>query len=263
MIHIKTEEEIAAMRQTCKLAAETLQMIESHVVAGISTQELNDLCHAYILDHGAIPSPLNYRGFPQSICTSVNQQVCHGIPGKRVIKSGDIINIDITTYLNGFHGDTSKTFHVDKPTVKGMKICQVSKACLDAGIRVVRPGARLGDIGHAIEQLALKNNCSVVREYCGHGIGRQFHEEPAILHYGRPNTGEILKPGMIFTIEPMINLGKPDIRHMPDKWTVVTRDHSLSAQFEHTILVTETGFDVLTSLDDEYRKPQEIGSEPP
>ncbi|MBF0108112.1 MAG: type I methionyl aminopeptidase [Magnetococcales bacterium] len=252
MIHIKTEAEIAAMRQTCRLAAETLRMIEPHVVAGMTTQELNDICHAFIIEHGAIPSPLNYRGFPKSICTSVNQQVCHGIPGKRVLKSGDIINIDITTCLNGFHGDTSKTFHVDKPTPKGLKICQVAKSCLDSGIRAVVPGARLGDIGWAVEQMALANHCTVVREYCGHGIGRNFHEEPAVLHYGKSNTGTPLKPGMIFTIEPMINLGKPEIRHLPDGWTVVTRDHSLSAQFEHTILVTDTGFEVLTSLDGEY-----------
>ncbi|MBF0132039.1 MAG: type I methionyl aminopeptidase [Magnetococcales bacterium] len=252
MISIKTEAEIAAMRRTCRLAAETLQMVEHHVVAGVTTQELNDICHRFILEHGATPSPLNYRGFPRSICTSVNQQVCHGIPGKRILKSGDIINIDITTYLDGFHGDTSKTFHVGKPTPKGDKICQVAKACLDAGIRVVRPGARLGDIGWAVEQMALSHHCTVVREYCGHGIGREFHEEPAVLHYGKPNTGTMLQQGMIFTIEPMVNLGKPEIRHMPDKWTVVTRDHSLSSQFEHTILVTATGCDVLTSLDGEY-----------
>ncbi|MBF0436056.1 MAG: type I methionyl aminopeptidase [Magnetococcales bacterium] len=252
MIHIKTADDIAAMRLTCRLAAETLLMIESHVVDGITTQEINDICHNFIIDHGAIPSPLNYRGFPKSICTSVNQQVCHGIPGKRVLKSGDIVNVDITTYYNGFHGDTSKTFHVGQPTPKGLKICQVSKECLDAGIRAVAPNARLGDIGWAIEQVAQAHRCSVVREYCGHGIGREFHEEPAVLHYGRPNTGAVLKPGMIFTIEPMINLGKPEIRHLPDRWTVVTRDHSLSAQFEHTILVTETGCDVLTSLDGEY-----------
>ncbi|MBF0422349.1 MAG: type I methionyl aminopeptidase [Magnetococcales bacterium] len=253
MIHIKTAEEITAMRQTCRLAAETLLMIASHVAHGITTQELNDICHDFIVSQGAIPSPLNYRGFPKSICTSVNQQVCHGIPGKRILKTGDIVNIDITTCLNGFHGDTSKTFHVGKPSPKGIKICQVAKACLDAGIRAVTPGARLGDIGNAIEQVALANHCSVVREYCGHGIGRDFHEEPAVLHYGRPHTGTPLQPGMIFTIEPMINLGKAEIRHLPDGWTVVTRDHSLSAQFEHTILVTENGFEVLTSLDDEYR----------
>lgn len=252
MIHIKTEAEITAMRQTCRLAAETLKMIEPYVISGVTTQELNDICHEFIIQHGATPSPLNYRGFPRSICTSINQQVCHGIPGKRIIKSGDIINIDITTYFDGFHGDTSKTFHVGKPTPKGIKICQVAKDCLDAGIRVVRPGAKLGDIGWAVEQVALSNHCSVVREYCGHGIGREFHEEPAVLHYGKPNTGVMLQQGMVFTIEPMINLGKSEIRHMPDKWTVVTRDHSLSSQFEHTILVTDVGFEVLTSLDGEY-----------
>lgn len=251
-IKIKTPEEIDMMRSTCRLAAETLKMIEPYVQPGVTTQQLNDICHEYIRDHHAIPSPLNYRGFPKSICTSINQQICHGIPGPRVLRSGDIVNVDVTTCLHGFHGDTNKTFHVGHPSPKGLKIAQVAKQCLDAGIRVVRPSGHFGDIGAAIEALAKEYHCSVVREYCGHGIGREFHEEPAVMHYGVAGTGALFRPGMIFTIEPMINLGRPEIRLLPDKWTVVTKDHSLSAQFEHTILVTKTGFEVLTDLDDEY-----------
>ncbi|MBF0187821.1 MAG: type I methionyl aminopeptidase [Magnetococcales bacterium] len=252
MITIKTPEEIEKMRATSRLAAETLRMIESHVKPGTTTDTLNDICHQFIVDNGAYPSPLNYRGFPKSICTSVNQQVCHGIPGDRVLRGGDIINVDITTTLDGFHGDTSKTLFVGKPTPKGSKIVRVAKECLDLGIRVLRPGGHIGDIGDVIERHAKKNRCSVVREYCGHGIGRQFHEEPSVLHYGIPGSGAEIRPGMTFTIEPMINLGKAPIKHMPDKWTVVTKDHSLSAQFEHTILITETGYEVLTDLDGEY-----------
>ncbi|MEO5330509.1 MAG: type I methionyl aminopeptidase [Magnetococcus sp. YQC-5] len=253
VIKIKTSEEIVMMRAACRLAALTLQMIESYVQPGVTTQRLNDLCHDYLLDHHAYPSPLNYRGFPKSICTSINQQVCHGIPGPRVLRGGDILNIDVTAHLNGFHGDTNKTFHVGQPSPKGMKITQVAKKCLDVGIRAVRPNGHFGDIGAAIEAMAHQNNCSVVREYCGHGIGREFHEEPAVLHYGVAGSGAAFKPGMIFTIEPMINLGKADIRLLPDKWTVVTKDHSLSAQFEHTILVTPSGYEVLTDLHGEYQ----------
>ncbi|MBF0428725.1 MAG: type I methionyl aminopeptidase [Magnetococcales bacterium] len=251
-ILIKTPDEIESMRATCRLAAQTLKMIEPYVQPGVTTQKINDLCHEFILDNHAKPSPLNYRGFPKSICTSINQQVCHGIPGSRVLNSGDILNIDVTTYLNGFHGDTNKTFHVGIPSPKGLRITEIAKKCLEVGIRAVRPKGFFGDIGAAIETLALKHKCSVVREYCGHGIGRDFHEEPAVLHYGVAGTGAGLKPGMIFTIEPMINLGRAEIRLLPDKWTVVTKDHSLSAQFEHTILVTPTGFEVLTDLDGEY-----------
>ncbi len=251
-IKIKTAEEIELMRATCRVAAQTLKMIESHIQPGVTTQQLNDLCHQFLIDHHAYPSPLNYRGFPKSICTSVNQQVCHGIPGTRVLQSGDILNVDVTAYLNGFHGDTNKTFHVGIPSPKGKKITQIAKECLDVGIRAIRPKGFFGDIGAAIETRAHEYNCSVVREYCGHGIGREFHEDPAVLHYGTAGTGAAIKPGMIFTIEPMINLGKADIRLLPDKWTVVTKDHSLSAQFEHTILVTNTSFEVLTDLDGEY-----------
>ncbi len=248
MIRIKTPEEIEGMRATCRLAAQTLVMIEEHVKSGVTTQELNDICHDYIISHGATPSPLNYRGFPKSICTSVNQQICHGIPGERVIRKGDIINIDITTYLNGFHGDTSKTFHVEEATPKGEKVRRVALDCMNAGIDVALPGAPLRTIGATIEKLAKKNRCTVVHEYCGHGIGREFHEEPAILHYEDKRCNITIQPGMIFTIEPMINLGKAAIKHMADNWTVVTKDHSLSAQFEHTILITEEGNEVLTDL---------------
>ncbi|MBF0143893.1 MAG: type I methionyl aminopeptidase [Magnetococcales bacterium] len=247
MIPIKTPQEIESMRATCRLAARTLRMIEAHIRVGVTTLALNDLCHDFILAHGALPSPLNYKGFPKSICTSVNHQVCHGIPGDRVLRDGDIINIDITTHLDGFHGDTSRTFIVGMPGPKAEKIVAVARECLAVGIEAVVPGGYVGDIGAVVEAHALKNRCSVVREYCGHGIGRQFHEEPAVLHYGLPGTGPELRPGMIFTIEPMINLGKAAIRHLPDRWTVVTRDHSLSAQFEHTILVTDTGREVLTA----------------
>ncbi|MEO5378485.1 MAG: type I methionyl aminopeptidase [Magnetococcus sp. DMHC-6] len=250
MIPIKTPEEIIKMRATCRLAAKTLAMIGQRVRPGVTTDELNQICHNFILNHGATPSPLNYRGFPKSICTSINQQVCHGIPSNRKLNDGDIINIDITTYLDGFHGDTSCTFGVGTLGGKAKKIIQVAQECLKLGMQAVRPNGHTGDIGAAIEQHALHNNCSVVREYCGHGIGQQFHEEPTILHYGKVGEGKILKPGMIFTIEPMINLGKSAIRHLPDKWTVVTRDHSLSAQFEHTLLVTETGYEILTVCDD-------------
>ncbi|MEO5363784.1 MAG: type I methionyl aminopeptidase [Magnetococcus sp. DMHC-8] len=255
MIPIKSQEEIEHMRLSCRLAARTLAMIEPYVQPGVTTDALNDRCHQFILDNGAVPSPLHYRptpqnpqGFPKSICTSVNHQVCHGIPGPRVLHANDIVNVDITVCLNGFHGDTSKTFFVGPPTSRNKKIVQVARECLDLGIQAAQPGGHLGDIGTAIERHARQNHCSVVREYCGHGIGRAFHEEPAVLHYGTRDRGPRLLPGMIFTIEPMINLGKPEIKLMPDHWTVVTRDHTLSAQFEHTVLITTTGHEILTTL---------------
>ncbi|MDH4229896.1 MAG: type I methionyl aminopeptidase [Nitrospirota bacterium] len=248
MIHIKNAEEIAHMRATCSLAAQVLDMIAPHVLPGVTTQRLNEICHDFICDHGAYPSPLNYYGFPKSICTSVNDVVCHGIPGKQVLKDGDIVNVDITTLLGGFHGDTSRTFLVGETSDKAQKITRVAHESLVRGIGAVKAGATLGDIGHAIQSYAESEGCSVVREYCGHGIGREFHEEPQVLHYGKPGRGFRLRPGMVFTIEPMINLGKPDIRLLKDNWTVITRDGSLSGQFEHTILVTENGCDILTSL---------------
>jgi len=251
-IHIKSPEEIEKMRVAGRLASEVLQMIEPHVQAGITTQEINDICHDYIVNtQSAIPAPLNYRGFPRSVCTSINHQVCHGIPGDRVLKNNDILNIDITVIKDGFHGDTSKMFHIGKPTIKASRLVDLTYAAMKIGIETIKPGVTLGDIGHRIQTFVEKNHCSVVREYCGHGIGKQFHEEPQVLHYGSPNSGEVLEPGMTFTIEPMVNAGKRHVRLLPDKWTVVTKDHSLSAQWEHTLLVTDNSYEVLT------RRPEE------
>ena len=235
------------MRVAGRLAAEVLEMIEAHVRPGVSTDELDQLCHQHIINaQQAIPAPLNYRGFPKSICTSLNHQVCHGIPGERRLKNGDMLNIDITVIKDGFHGDTSKIFFVGEPSVIARRLATVSYECMCMGIRMVKPGVRLGDIGYAIQRHAEAHNFSVVREYCGHGIGREFHEDPQVLHYGRPGTGMALEPGMTFTIEPMINAGKRHTKVLKDGWTVVTKDHSLSAQWEHTVLVTETGYQVLT-----------------
>ncbi|WP_455234023.1 type I methionyl aminopeptidase [Thiogranum longum] len=246
-VSIKTTEEIEKMRVAGRLAAEVLEMIESHVQAGITTDELNRICHDYIVnEQQAAPAPLNYRGFPKSICTSLNHQVCHGIPGDRKLKNGDMLNIDITVIKDGFHGDTSKIFFVGEPSLISKRLASVTYECMCLGIRMVKPGARLGDIGHAIQRHAESHNYSVVREYCGHGIGREFHEDPQVLHYGRQGTGVALEPGMTFTIEPMINAGKRHTKLLKDGWTVVTKDHSLSAQWEHTILVTEAGYEVLT-----------------
>ena len=244
---IKNAEEIDKMRVAGQLAAEVLEMIEAHVRPGVSTDELDQLCHQHIINaQQVIPAPLNYRGFPKSICTSLNHQVCHGIPGERRLKNGDMLNIDITVIKDGFHGDTSKIFFVGEPSVIARRLATVSYECMCMGIRMVKPGVRLGDIGYAIQRHAEAHNFSVVREYCGHGIGREFHEDPQVLHYGRPGTGMALEPGMTFTIEPMINAGKRHTKVLKDGWTVVTKDHSLSAQWEHTVLVTETGYQVLT-----------------
>lgn len=246
-ITIKTPEEIEKMRVAGRLAAQVLDMIEEHVKPGVTTGELNDICHDYIVNvQKAIPAPLNYRGFPKSICTSVNHQVCHGIPGDRKLKDGDIINIDVTVIKDEFHGDTSRMFFVGKPSILAERLVKVTKECMDIGISMVKPEIHLGDIGAAIQQHAETNGFSVVREYCGHGIGRVFHEDPQVLHYGKPGTREILIPGMTFTIEPMINAGRKEVKLLPDGWVVVTKDHSLSAQFEHTILVTPEGHEVLT-----------------
>ncbi len=246
-ILIKNAQEIEKMRIAGQLAGEVLQMIRPHVKAGITTDELDKICHDYIVDvQHAIPAPLNYHGFPKSICTSVNHQICHGIPSDKKLKKGDIINIDITVIKDDYHGDTSKMFFVGEPPVRGKRVSQVAHECLKLGIDLVKPGARLGDIGHVIQQHAESNHFSVVREYCGHGIGKGFHEDPQVLHYGEPGTGLKLEPGMIFTIEPMINAGKRHVKLLNDNWTVVTKDHSLSAQWEHTILVTDDGHEVLT-----------------
>jgi methionyl aminopeptidase len=251
-IVIKTAEDIERMRVAGRLAAEVLDFITPHVKAGVATAELDRQCHEYMTQvQGTTPAPLNYappgyRPFPKSICTSVNHQVCHGIPGDRVLKSGDIVNIDVTVIKDGYHGDTSRMFYVGEPSIAARRLCDITFEAMWLGIREVRPGASLGDIGHAIQVFAEKNGYSVVREFCGHGIGRKFHEEPQVLHYGKPGTLDKLVPGMMFTVEPMINAGRRDIRELADGWTIVTKDHSLSAQWEHTVLVTETGFEVMT-----------------
>ena len=252
-VTIKTPDEIERMRVAGKLAADVLEMISGHVEVGVSTEELDTICHDYIVnEQHCIPAPLNYKGFPKSICTSVNHVVCHGIPSdKKILKDGDIMNIDITVIKDGYHGDTSKMFVVGKPRPGSERLIQITQECLYKGIELVKPGARLGDIGHVIQQHAEKHRYSVVRDYCGHGIGRVFHEEPQVMHYGKPDTGMELKEGMIFTIEPMINQGKLHTRLLPDNWTVVTKDHKLSAQWEHTILVTADGHEVLTRRPDE------------
>ena len=251
-IHIKSAAEIEKMRQAGALASQVLCMIEPCVQAGRTTEELDQICHEYITGElNAIPAPLNYQGFPKSICTSVNHVVCHGIPGAKKLKNGDIINIDIALIKDGYHGDTSKMFFVGEPSVRARRLVETSYECLKIGIGLVKPGARLGDIGHAIQSHAERHRFSVVREYCGHGIGREFHEEPQVLHYGERDTGLPLEQGMTFTIEPMINLGKPQVKPLPDRWTVVTRDRSLSAQWEHTILVTADGHEVLTGRPEE------------
>jgi len=251
-ISIKTSEEIEKMRIAGKLASEVLEMIEPHVVPGVTTEELNQICHDYIVnEQDAIPAPLNYRGFPKSICTSVNYQVCHGIPNVKKLKSGDIVNIDITVIKNEYHGDTSKMFYVGEVSQFAKRLCKITQESLYKGIEQVKPGTTLGDIGHAIQKYAESNRYSVVREFCGHGIGKVFHEEPQVLHYGKPGEGEILKQGMIFTIEPMINQGKRHVKVLKDGWTAITKDRSLSAQWEHTILVTENGYDILTLRQEE------------
>lgn len=248
-IVLKNAEEIEAMRVAGRLAGEVLQMIREHVQPGVTTGELDDICHHHItVVQQSIPAPLNYKGFPKSICTSVNHVVCHGIPGEKKLKDGDIVNIDITVIRDGWHGDTSKMFQVGETSVRARRICDIAYQSMVCGIEMVGPGVRLGDIGHTIQRYAERQGGSVVREYCGHGIGQVFHEDPQVLHYGRSGTGEVLVPGMVFTIEPMINLGKRETRLMPDGWTVVTRDRSLSAQWEHTIAVTDSGYDVLTRL---------------
>jgi len=251
-IVIKNAEDIAAMRVAGRLAAEVLDFITPHVKPGVTTAELDRICHDYMVNvQGTTPAPLNYappgyRPFPKSICTSVNHQVCHGIPSDRVLKNGDIVNIDVTVIKDGYHGDTSRMFYVGEPSIAARRLCEVTYECMWLGILRVRPGGHLGDIGHAIQTHAEKHGYSVVREFCGHGIGRRFHEEPQVLHYGKADTLDRLVPGMTFTVEPMINAGRRDIKELADGWTIVTKDHSLSAQWEHTVLVTEHGYEVLT-----------------
>lgn len=251
-IIIKTETEIEKMRIAGKLAAEVLEMIAPFVIPGVTTDELNRMCHDYIVDvQQAIPAPLNYRGFPKSICTSVNQQICHGIPNDKKLKSGDIVNIDITVIKDDYHGDTSKMFCVGEVSPFAKRLVAITQEAMYLGIKQVKPGATLGDIGHAIQKHAESNRYSVVREFCGHGIGKSFHEEPQVLHYGKPGYGDVLDAGMILTIEPMINLGKRHMKVLPDGWTAVTKDRSLSAQWEHTVLVTRNGYEILTLRQEE------------
>jgi len=251
-IQIKTPEEIEKMRVAGRLAAEVLDFIAPRVRPGITTGEIDRLCHEYMVKvQKTVPAPLNYappgyQPYPKSICTSINHQVCHGIPGEKQLKHGDIVNIDVTVIKDGYHGDTSRMFYAGEPAIQARRLCEITYECMWLGIQTVKPGARLGDIGAAIQKHAEEQGYSVVREFCGHGIGSKFHEEPQVLHYGRTGTGIPLQPGMIFTIEPMINAGKAGIRELADGWTIVTKDHSLSAQWEHTVLVTDTGHEVLT-----------------
>ncbi|HEX2678436.1 MAG TPA: type I methionyl aminopeptidase [Polyangiales bacterium] len=249
-IEIMTPSMLARMREACQLAADTLLMVGPELRAGMTTDDINTLVHDYTVKHGAWPSPLNYNGFPKSVCTSVNEVVCHGIPGKRVLKDGDIVNVDVTSYYpkkNGFHGDTSATFYIGTPSEQAKLVTEVSRHCLELGIAEVREGARIGDIGAAIEAYAKSQGCSVVRDYVGHGIGREFHTAPQVPHFGNRGEGKRLKAGMVFTIEPMINIGRCETELQADDWTVLTADRSLSAQFEHTIVVTKTGCEVLTA----------------
>jgi methionyl aminopeptidase len=250
---LKLPQEVAQMRVAGRLAAEVLDYISPFVKAGVTTGKLNDLCHAYMVGvQGTTPAPLNYappgyKPYPKSICTSVNHQVCHGIPGDRLLKNGDIVNIDITVIKDGFHGDSSRMYYVGEPGIQARRLVDVTYECMWRGIACVKPGAHLGDVGAAIQSHAEKHGFSVVREFCGHGIGRKFHEEPQVLHYGKAGTGLRLEAGMTFTVEPMINAGKAAIRELADGWTIVTKDHSLSAQWEHTVLVTDSGYEILTT----------------
>ncbi|WP_115717952.1 type I methionyl aminopeptidase [Gallaecimonas mangrovi] len=259
-VKIKTADEIAKMRVAGKLAAEVLDILAPHVKPGVSTEELDRIAYEHIVNvQKAIPAPLNYHGFPKSICTSVNHVVCHGIPSEdKKLKNGDILNIDITVIKDGYHGDTSKMFLVGKPTIQGERVSQVARESMLVGIKMVKPGVTLGDIGAAIQKYVESHNYSVVRDYCGHGIGSEFHEEPQVLHYGEPGTGLELKAGMCLTIEPMVNVGKYDCKVLKDEWTVVTRDRSLSAQWEHTLLVTDNGVEVLTLREEETDLPRII-----
>ena len=246
-VTIKTAEEQDKMRVAGRLAADVLDMIGDYVKPGVTTGELDRLCHEYITGvQGAVPAPLNYRGFPKSICTSVNHVVCHGIPGDRKLKAGDAVNIDVTVIKDGFHGDTSRMFFAGKPSIQAQRLAEVAFESMWLGIEELAPGKHLGDVGAAVQHHVEKHRFSVVREYCGHGIGRVFHEDPQVLHYGTPGTGMELRAGMTLTVEPMVNAGKAAVKLLPDGWTVVTKDHSLSAQWEHTVLITETGYEVLT-----------------
>lgn len=255
-IELHTENDFESMRKAGQLAAQTLDMITPHVVPGVTTEELDRLCHEFILKNNAVPAPLNYKGFPKSICTSKNHIICHGIPDETILKNGDIINIDVTVILDGWHGDTSRMFLVgDKVSVKAKKLVEVTYDSMMKGIEAVKPGATLGDVGYAIQSYAEAQRFSVVRDFCGHGLGRTFHEPPSVMHFGEPGTGTVLEAGMFFTIEPMINAGDWRMKILADGWTAVTRDRSLSAQFEHTLAVTDDGFEIFTHSPKGYAKP--------
>ncbi|MBM3568212.1 MAG: type I methionyl aminopeptidase [Alphaproteobacteria bacterium] len=247
LIRLHRPEDFDGMRRAGRLAAETLDMLTPLVRPGVLTGDLDDRAREFICDRGAVPAPLHYRGYPRSICTSVNHVVCHGIPGDKPLVEGDVVNIDVTVILEGWHGDTSRMFPVGAIGVKARRLCETTYAAMMKGIEAVRPGARLGDVGHAIQAHAESQRCSVVRDFCGHGVGRLFHDAPNVLHYGKPGSGIELKPGMFFTIEPMINLGRPEVKVLGDGWTAVTKDRSLSAQFEHSLGVTESGVEIFTT----------------
>lgn len=245
-IPIHGPEGFEGMRAAGRLASQTLDFITPHVQEGVSTEKLDQLCHDFIIEHGAVPAPLNYRGFPKSICTSVNHVVCHGIPGPKRLMKGDVVNIDVTVILDGWHGDTSRMFTIGKPPLKAQKLIDVTYEAMMRGIEIVKPGATTGDIGHAIQSFVEPKGYSVVRDFCGHGLGKVFHTAPTILHFGKPGAGPVLEEGMFFTIEPMINIGRPDVKILGDGWTAVTRDRSLSAQFEHSLGVTKDGYEIFT-----------------
>ena len=254
-ITIHNPEDFAGMRAAGQLAAETLDVITEHVHPGVTTAELDQVCHEFIVAHGAVPAPLNYRGFPKSICTSINHVVCHGIPGDRRLIDGDVLNIDVTVVLDGWHGDSSRMYVAGRASTRAARLLDITHQALMRGVEAVRPGATLGDVGHAIQTFVEANRFSVVRDFCGHGIGRRFHEAPNVLHFGRLGEGPVLRPGMFFTIEPMVNAGRPEVKVLDDGWTAVTRDRSLSAQFEHMVGVTEDGCEVFTYSPAGLNKP--------
>ena len=254
-IKLHDEADFIGMREAGRLAAQTLDFIVEHVTPGVTTDHLDKLCHDYIVERGAIPAPLNYRGFPKSICTSVNHVVCHGIPSDKKLKNGDALNIDVTVILNGWHGDSSRMFFVGEVPIRAQRLSDITYECLMRGIEQIRPGNTVGDIGHAIQSFAEANRCTIVTDFCGHGLGRVFHDAPNIMHYGQPGTGAEIKEGMFFTVEPMINLGRPDVKVLSDGWTAVTRDRSLSMQFEHSLGVTATGCEIFTSSLKSLDKP--------
>ena len=257
-IKVHGPEGFEGMRRAGRLAADCLDMLTPHVVPGVTTAHLDDLCRQFILDHGALPACLGYRGYRHTICTSINHVVCHGIPGQRTLREGDIVNIDVTVIVDGWHGDTSRMYGVGKVSPRAKRLVEITYEGLARGLAAVKPGARFGDIGHAIQTYVEAQRCSVVADFCGHGVGRVFHDAPNVMHFGRPGTGEILKPGMFFTVEPMINLGRRDVKVLADGWTAVTRDKSLSAQCEHSVGVTETGVEIFTaSVTDQFQPPIE------